>query len=114
MTSAPVNLEDIECFVALAEHEHFGRAAEQLGMSVSAMSKRCAHLENALGIRLFNRSSRRVALTQEGAMLVEPARRILSGEMGIAVDDADTGEHVVGTQDSVAVMESALLSFVRP
>ena len=76
--SSLVNLEDLECFVALAEHQHFGRAAEQLGMSVSAMSKRCAHLENALGIRLFNRSSRRVALTQEGAVLVEPARTILS------------------------------------
>src|SRR5437868_4610121 len=76
--SSLVDFEDVRCFLALAEQEHFGRAAERLGISVSAISKRCAHLENALGIRLFDRSSRQVALTQEGAALVEPARTILS------------------------------------
>ncbi len=58
-----LDLVDLECFVALAEYEHFGRAAERLAMSVSAVSKHCARLEQVLGVRLFDRSSRQVKLT---------------------------------------------------
>lgn len=73
-----LDLADLECFLALAELEHFGRAAERLTMSVSAVSKHCARLEQVLGLRLFDRSSRHVQLTTAGAVLIEAARRILT------------------------------------
>jgi DNA-binding transcriptional LysR family regulator len=73
-----LDLGDLECFVAVAEDKHFGRAADRLAMTVSSVSKRCARLEQALGARLFDRSSRQVLVTPAGAVLVDRARTILS------------------------------------
>ena len=56
---------------AVARHGSFTRAAEAAGMSTSALSQTVRALEAQLGVRLFNRTTRRVALTEAGAQFLE-------------------------------------------
>ena len=64
--SSEVEFRELEVFVALAEELHFGRTAERLGLTHSRISQVIAKLEARLGARLFDRTSRRVQLTQKG------------------------------------------------
>ena len=67
----------LESFVRAADLLSFARAGRMLGISASAVGKNVAPLEKQLGLRLFNRSTRHVHLTQEGAMFHQRCRRIL-------------------------------------
>jgi DNA-binding transcriptional LysR family regulator len=71
-------LETVEIFVAVAEAGSFVGAARRLGRSPAAMTRAVAALEDRLGIRLFNRTTRAVALTDAGARTLDRARRALS------------------------------------
>lgn len=64
-----MDLKQLECFLAVARELHFGRAAETLYMSQSSVSEAIKTLERSLGGQLFDRTSRRVALTPLGAAL---------------------------------------------
>lgn len=65
-------------FVAVAEEQSFRRAAERLGVSTAAISKAVRRLEESLGVRLFDRTSRTVALSGEGRALLGRAREALA------------------------------------
>lgn len=65
-------------FVKVAETLSVSRSAQELGVGKSAISKRVAQLEDAVGATLFSRSTRRVALTPAGEGYVEHARRALA------------------------------------
>ena len=65
-----MELRDIEYFAVLAEHGHLGRAAEALGLSISALSKSLGRLEKAMQAKLFRRTPKGVELTMEGAALL--------------------------------------------
>lgn len=63
-------------FVQVAEAGSFVAAGHRLGISGSAVGKAIARLEEELGVRLFNRSTRSMALTEEGSFFLETCRRI--------------------------------------
>ena len=65
-------------FVAVAEELHFTRAAARLYLAQQALSRDIARLERQLGVRLFTRTTRRVALTAEGERLLVRARELLA------------------------------------
>jgi DNA-binding transcriptional LysR family regulator len=60
---------DLRAFVAIARHQSFRRAADELGVTPSALSHGLRTLEERLGVRLFNRTTRSVALTEAGERL---------------------------------------------
>lgn len=68
----------LAAFALVARTRSFTEAARQLGLSGSALGKTIARLEAEFGVRLFNRSTRSVALTAEGALLLDRAQRILA------------------------------------
>lgn len=74
----PVSPADLAIFLCIARHLSFSRAAVELGLSPSALSHALRALEQRLGVRLFNRTTRSVALTEAGERLnsrVKPAFR---------------------------------------
>lgn len=73
-----MDLFHLECFVALADELHFGRASARVHVGTSALSKRVSDLERELQVRLFERTSRRVRPTPAGAELAVQAKRALA------------------------------------
>lgn len=65
-------------FVGIVEAGSLTAAAERLGMSLAAVVRSLAALEESLGLRLLNRSTRRIALTDEGRDYLERSRRLLA------------------------------------
>lgn len=78
-------LEAMSAFVMVAELRGFASAARKLGLSAPAVTRLVAALEAHLGLRLLQRTTRSVTLTDAGARYLENARRILA-----AVDDAES------------------------
>ncbi|WP_390348925.1 LysR family transcriptional regulator [Variovorax boronicumulans] len=72
------SLSGVAIFVQVAETCSFATAGRQLGISASAVSKGVARLEERLGVRLFQRSTRSVSLTAEGTLFLDRCRRILA------------------------------------
>ena len=70
----------LEAFVTVAEAEGFGEAASRLSLTPSAISQLVAELESATGLRLFDRTTRRVALSVAGTELLGAARDALGGQ----------------------------------
>ncbi len=68
----------LQCFIALADTLHFGRAAKQANISQSGLSGQINRLELRLGAPLFLRSTRRVSLTEAGAAFLPEAREALA------------------------------------
>jgi DNA-binding transcriptional LysR family regulator len=73
-----MDLHQLRCFVAAAEELHFGRAAQRLDMLPSALGRFVRLLEEDLGTRLMTRTTRSVALTDDGAVLLKDARALLA------------------------------------
>ncbi|MCX7080216.1 MAG: LysR family transcriptional regulator [Pseudomonas sp.] len=78
------NLNGLLAFVRAAQMRSFVAAGERLGISASAVGKSVARLEEKLGVRLLNRSTRRISLTDEGTLFFERCQRIVS-----EVEDAE-------------------------
>ncbi|GAB3649570.1 LysR family transcriptional regulator [Ramlibacter alkalitolerans] len=76
MPSINLSSRDLEAFLALAQAQHFTRAAERCHLSQSAFSQKIARIERTAGVALFERSTRHVALTPEGELFAEEVRRI--------------------------------------
>lgn len=96
-----LDLRKIRHMVALAEHGSFGRAAEAVCISQSALSRSIQSLEGSLGVELFDRTERRVTLTPIGKLSIEAAQEILrsAAEFHRIVDSAtphEIGELSIG------------------
>ena len=72
-----MNLRDLRYLVALADHKHFGRAAEASFVSQPTLSTQIRKLEDELGVTLVERTPRKVLLTDTGRAVAERARVIL-------------------------------------
>lgn len=77
MNQLPFSLRQLQYAVAVADALSFRRAAERCAVSQPSLSAQLAELEDALGVRLFDRDRRRVVVTPAGAELVARARALL-------------------------------------
>ncbi|MEP7057341.1 MAG: LysR family transcriptional regulator [Caldimonas sp.] len=111
----PINLStrELVAFVTLAEVRSFTRAAAATHLSQPAFSALIRALEESVGARLFDRTTRSVELTVEGRVFVESARRILQ-----AADDAlaDLGDHTARRRGrvSIAVLPALAAGWLPP
>ncbi|MBB3102957.1 LysR family transcriptional regulator [Azomonas macrocytogenes] len=99
-------LEDMRLFVTVLDCGSFTAAAEALGLSKQLVSRRLMALEARLGVRLLNRSTRRLAVTPLGQAYQERARQIIK--------DVDEAEQAISLQQAVprgALRLSAPMSF---
>src|SRR5437879_3864776 len=78
-TMTHIQLAELTAFVAVAEHRSFTKAAAQVGIALPTMSQTIRSLEEQLGVRLFNRTTRSVALTEAGERLLAEIHPILEG-----------------------------------
>lgn len=111
-------IDDIRAFCAAARTGQFNEAAERLHLSASALSRRIASIEDAVGGRVFDRSTRQVRLTALGVSLYEELSPLLSALDGsfahaARVARGDTGTLVVAMVATVAysVLPDVLDSF---
>lgn len=79
-------LSDMHAFVAVAKAKSFKRAALDLGMPQSTLSRRVSALESALGFRLFSRTTRRVDLTEDGLEYLQRAERVVADALALHED----------------------------
>jgi len=73
-----MEIRELRYFVAIAEELHFGRAAQRLEIAQPPLSRAIARLERRLGVTLLEHTSRKVTLTEAGAVLLSEGRAILS------------------------------------
>jgi len=82
-------LRELEAFLGVARLGNFTRAAKALNMSQPALTVRIRHLEDALGVRLLDRTTRSVALTQIGREFLPVVARVLGEIDAVAVNARD-------------------------
>jgi DNA-binding transcriptional LysR family regulator len=101
-------IDAMQAFVAVADLGGFAPAARKLGMSPSGLTRMIAALEERLGARLLQRTTRKVALTDVGARYLERARAILAD-----VEEAEAAAEGERTKPSGRLVVSAPVGFGR-
>lgn len=101
-------LDAMQAFVAVADLQGFAPAARKLGLSPSGMTRLIAALEDRLGARLLQRTTRSVTLTDAGARYLERARRILAD-----VEEAESAAEGEQTRPGGRLVVSAPVGFGR-
>jgi DNA-binding transcriptional LysR family regulator len=105
------DLHDLHAFVAVAERASFRQAAADLFLSQSALSRRIEKLEEGLGVKLFERTTRRVQLTNVGQSFLVNVRTALDGLEDAVLGVADLAAHRTGTV-TLACVPSAVWHFL--
>ena len=106
-------LSDYESVIAIAEEGHFGRAARRLNVTQPALSSRLRRIEEALGVRLFDRDRGGVTITPAGAQFVEGAERVITAaeETARSARNAQAG---LGQTIRVGMTQVAAYQIVGP
>ena len=94
-----MNIRDLTYFIAVAEHAHFGRAAQACHISQPTLSAQLKKLENSLGVMLFERNQKQVSLTEAGTALLPYAKRIIA--------------QVAELKDAVSALQNPLSGCIR-
>src|SRR2546430_16718682 len=99
-----ISSRQLDAFIALAQLSGFTLAAQRCHLSQPAFSALIKGLEDGVGVRLFDRSTRHVALTQEGAQFLDAAQRIR----------ADLGDAVHGLREAAALQRGRVSIALLP
>jgi DNA-binding transcriptional LysR family regulator len=90
-------VDSLNTFVSVVAEKNFTIAAEQLGLTPSAVSKQISALEERLGVRLLNRTTRSVSPTEAGSLFYERCKRILVDIFEAEQQICDLDTHARGT-----------------
>ncbi len=101
-----LTIQQLRCFVAVADEGQFTAAADELRLAQPSISAQIHRLEQVLGVSLFHRGRRPIALTDAGATLLPLARRVLRGvdevfEGANELDGLHRGHVTIGTTPSI-------------
>lgn len=114
-----ISLRQLQAFVAVVEHGSFIQAAQKLHLTQSALSGLIKELENRLDMRLIDRTTRQVALSESGRLLLSHAKRILNeyASFNDVADTLKTGSigqvrYAVSQQLAASVMPALIGRFV--
>lgn len=114
-----MEIEQLKCFLAVADHLHFGRAAQSMNMLPASLGRQVKKLEAHLNVRLFVRTTRAVALTEAAKGILEDARALVASsdtleEKVRRIQRAESPVLKVGAIDSAAAgLMPQLLQMVR-
>ena len=91
-----MELRQLNYFIAVAEERHFGRAAKRLHMAQPPLSQQIRQLEEQLGVKLLDRTTRRVDLTPAGQELLDRGRQIINEVETLKADVYQVGNGATG------------------
>ena len=97
-----MELRHLEAFLAVAETANFTAAATRLHLTQQSLSRLVAQLERELGVRLFDRTTRSVALTISGRAMLEPARQAVGAAADAAAAARDPAPETVEVRVDVS------------
>lgn len=106
-----MEISQLRCFVAVAEDLHFGRAARKLDISPASLSRQVRLLEESLGARLIERTTRNVLLTQDGTHFLKDARQLLA-KIDTISERFRRHRHVARREIRIGAIDSAAAGLV--
>lgn len=106
-----MEIRELRSYLAVARHENMTRAAEELHVSQSALSKQVRSLEEELGCKLFERRSFGIALTEEGRLLCERAASLVAMADKIE-EEFDALDNVIGGKIYFGLAESFQVKYL--
>lgn len=108
-----MELEQLKCFVAVAEELHFGGAAQKMGLLPASLGRHVRLLEESLGTRLMSRTTRSVSLTEDGAALLEEVRPLLHRLQALA-EEFRSRKNQQATVLRIGAIDSAAAGLIPP
>ncbi|QTG16885.1 LysR family transcriptional regulator (plasmid) [Agrobacterium tumefaciens] len=106
-----MELEQLRCFIAVAEELHFGKAAQKVGMLPASLGRHVRLLEESLNTRLLIRTTRSVELTDQGIVLLQQVNPILSRLENLA-DTFRSASNTPSTTLRLGAIDSAAAGLV--